>query len=144
MIRRRPNRFVNLIYDGDWHTRMITALGLAREGTRSQEILAAIEVLERLLAKNDECVHTVTAFLSVPPSMDAQFLLNHVEQSVDVEPAALKLAPDGHVELTITARGDREHVHCMAKAILSSGLSTAKARIWADAMFSSGLPKLVS
>lgn len=133
-MRSRPNRFMNLIYNGDWHTRLSNVLGLAREGTGSQEILAAIEVLERLLASTDECIHTVTASRPVPPSMSAQFLMGYIKESIDVEPAALKLALNGDVELTITARGDREHVESMARAILSSGLSSAKAKIWAEAI----------
>lgn len=131
-MKNRPNRFRGLFYNGDWHTRLVTALKLAKEGTCSQELLAAIEVLERQLAQTDECVHTVTAIQVVPSSMRAQFLLNHIRQCVDVEPATLLLAQNGDIELTITARGNREHVHSMAEAILSSGLASAKARIWIE------------
>lgn len=133
-MRTRPNRFRGLFYNGDWHTKLITALQLAKEGTCSQELLATIAVLEHQLAQTDECVHTVTATQTVPPSMGVQFLLGHIERCIDVEPANLQLAPNGEIELTITARGDRDHVLHMAEAILSSGLSTARARIWADTM----------
>lgn len=131
-MKNRPNRFRGLLYNGDWHTSLVTALDLAKAGTRSQEMLAAIEILERKLALADECVHTVTAVQAVPHSMGAQFLLTHIQQCVDVEPATVRLAPSGDIELTITARGSREHVLSMAEAILSSGLSSAKVKIWAE------------
>ena len=133
-MRTRPNRFRGLFYNGDWHTKLITALQLAKEGTCSQELLATIAVLEQQLAQTDECVHTVTATQIVPPSMGVQFVLSHIEQCVDVEPAAIRLNSNGHIELTITARGNRQHVLGMAEAILSSGLSSAKARLWADSV----------
>lgn len=131
-MENRPNRFRSLFYNGDWHTKLVTALQLAKEGTCSQELLAAIAVLERQLAQTDECVHTVTATQIVPPSMAAQFVLSHIERCVDVKPATLRLAPTGEIELTITGRGNREHVLSMAEAILSSGLASARARIWVD------------
>jgi len=127
-----PNRYRGLFYDGDWHTKLVTALKLAKEGTHSKGILSAVEVLERQLAQEDECIHTVTATQTIPPSMRAHFLLEHVGQFIDVEPATLNLATNGDIELTITARGNREHVLDMAKAILSSGLTAANARIWVD------------
>lgn len=131
-MKNRPNRFRGLYYNGDWHTKLITALQLAKEGTCSQEMLSAIAVLEHQLAQTDECVHTVTATQAVPPSMGAQFVLSHIEQCVDVKPATIRLAPNGEIELTITGRGSREHVLSMAEAILSSGLASSRARIWVD------------
>ncbi|WP_295003511.1 hypothetical protein [uncultured Dechloromonas sp.] len=131
-MKNRPNRFRGLLYNGDWYKKLVTALKLAKEGTCSQELLATIEVLERQLSQADECLHTVTAIQVVPSSMRAQFLLNHIRQCVDVEPATLLLAQNGDIELTITARGSREHVHSMAEAILSSGLALAKAKIWIE------------
>ncbi len=132
---KRPNRFRGLFYNGDWHTSLLTALQLAREGTCSQEISATIDVLERQLAKTDECVHTVTALVAIPLSMDAHFLMSHVTPCVDVQPATLTLTPTGDIELTVTARGTREHVFCMAQAILNQGLRSAKAKIWVDTFF---------
>lgn len=129
---RNPNRFRGLFYNGDWHTKLVRALKLAKEETNSNSILSTIEILEGLLALEDECIHTVTATQNVPPSMGAHFLLEHVGQCIDVEPATLNLAANGAIELTITARGNREHVLDVAKAILSSGLSSAKARLWVD------------
>lgn len=129
-MRTRPNRWMKLFYDGDWHTTLTNALRLAREGTRSQEKLAAVTVLERLLAWDDECIHTITFVQPAPPGMDAKFLMKHIEQSIDVEPAALSLSPNEEIELTITARGDWNHVNGMAKAIFSSGVSKANSEIW--------------
>lgn len=131
----RPNRFRGLVYNGDWHTRLVTALQLAKESSYSQGVLAAIEVLERQLEQTDECVHTVTASQTVPASMGAQFLLSHIEQCVDVKPATLRLAHNGDIELTITSRGSREHVLSMAEAIFSSGLSSARAKTWIETAF---------
>lgn len=131
----RPNRFRGLVYNGDWHTRLVTAIQLAKEGTGSQDILATIEALERQLTQTDECIHTVTATQAVPLNMDTQFLMSYIKQSIDVEPATLNLATNGDIELTITARGDRKHVYSLANAILSSGLAGAKAKIWVEMLF---------
>lgn len=134
ILRNRPNRFRGLVYNGDWHTKLVTALRLARDGTGSKEMLATIEVLERQLVQTDECVHTVTATQAVPFSMGALFLLNHIKQTIDVEPSTLNVSPNGDIELTITARGDRDHVFSLAQAILSSGLARAKGAILVETM----------
>lgn len=123
----RPNRFHNLFYDGDWHTQLATALMLAKNSTASQELVAAIEILEHQLVKTDECIHTVTVVQTVPLGMEATFLMNCIEQCIDVAPANLCLASTGHIELTITARGDRKGVQSMAASILWYGVAQAKA-----------------
>ncbi|WP_265946234.1 hypothetical protein [Dechloromonas sp. A34] len=128
----RPNRFHNLFYDGDWHTQLATALMLAKKSTASQELVAAIEILENQLAKNDECIHTVTVVQAVPLGMEAAFLMNCIEQCIDVAPANLCQTSTGHLELTITARGDRKGVQSMAASILSYGVAQAKAMISAS------------
>jgi len=134
----RPNRFRGLVYDGDWHRMLVDAAQLAKAGTRSKDLLAAVEVLEQQLAKTDECLHTVTALQAVPSSIDVQFLMKHIEQCIDIRPATLQLTSTGEIELMITARGSREHVQSMATVILSSGLSRAEAEIWAEVTFRSG------
>ena len=65
-MRRRPNQFANLVYDGDWHSKLVSVLKLAKEGSRSQEIHRAIATLEQLLSESDECLYTVTATQPVP------------------------------------------------------------------------------
>lgn len=122
----RPNRFHNLVADGDWHTRLSTALKLAKNATASQELFASIEVLEHQLSENDECVHTVTMVQPVPLGMDTRFLMKCIELFIDVEPSNLCLTSTGHLELTITARGDQNGVQDMAKLILSHGVAEAK------------------
>jgi hypothetical protein len=129
----RPNKYRGLFYDGDWHTKLANAVHLAKAGTQSNDLLSAIEVLEHQLAKTDECVHTVIAVQAVPQNMDGQFLLLHVERCIDVHPATLQLNSAGEIELKITARGTWGDVQSMATAILYSGLSRAKAEIWAEA-----------
>lgn len=128
-IKYHPNRFHGLFPDGDWHTRLATALVLAKSDTTSRELVAAIEVLEQLLAKNDECRHTVTAVQSPPLGMEAAFLMSCIEQCIDVEPANLCLTSTGQIELTITARGYLSTVQGMAALILSRGMAEAKAII---------------
>ena len=125
----RPNRFHNLFYDGDWHTQLATALVLAKKSTASQELVAAIEGLEHQLVKNDECSHTVTAVQTIPIGMEASFLMNCIEQCIDVEPANLCLTSTGHIELTITARGNLNSAQNMAASILSYGVAQAEAII---------------
>lgn len=126
---RRPNRFHSLFYDGDWHTQLATALVLAKNSTASQELVAAIEVLEHQLVKNDECIHTVTVVQTIPLGMEASFLMNCIEQCIDVEPANLCLTSTGHIELMITARGNLNRVQRMAASILSYGVAQAEATI---------------
>lgn len=130
-MRSRPNRFVNLFYDGDWHSRLISSLKLAKEGSCSQKIQGAIGTLEELLSESDECIHTVTVTQPIPTGMAPNFALECVRECIDVTPAELTLSADGELALTITARGAREHVYGMAKAILKCGISTARAAIWA-------------
>lgn len=135
-MRRHPNRLLNLVvYDGDWHTRLVTALELARDGTRSKDLLSAIEVFEHQLLKSDTCIHTVTAVQVVPLGMDVELLKSCIEECIDVQPATLQIASGRNIELTITARGSLEHVHRMATSILSSGFSVAKAKMWAELNF---------
>lgn len=125
----RPNRFHNLFYDGDWHTQLATALVLAKKSTASQELVAAIEVLEHHLVKNDECTHTVTVVQTIPIGMEASFLMNCIEQCIDLEPANLCLNSRGQIELMITARGSLNRVQSMAASILSYGVAQAKSLI---------------
>ena len=131
----RPNLYRDLVFNGDWHTRLVTDLQMAKEGTRSLEILAAIDVLERQLAKTDECVHTATAYL-IPDSINEIFLISHIKKYVDIQPSTLALASNGNIELTLTARGDYEYVHGMAQSILNRGLSSARGKIRADTVAS--------
>lgn len=126
---RRPNRFHNLFYDGDWHTQLATALVLAKNSTASQELVAAIEILEHQLEKNNECIHTVAVIQKVPVGMEAAFLMNCIEQCIDVAPANLCLTSTGHLELRITARGNLNRVQGMAASILSYGVAQAEAII---------------
>lgn len=128
----RPNRFHNLFFDGDWHTRLATALLLAKNATASEELFAAIEVLESQLTKNDECIHTVTLIQEVPIGVESKFLMKCIVRCIDVQPANLCQNSDGHIELTITARGNPSSVHGMAALILSRGVSQAQAIIAAS------------
>lgn len=130
-MRRRPNQFANLVYDGDWHSKLVSVLKLAKEGSRSQEIHRAIATLEQLLSESDECLHTVTATQPVPRGIAPDFAMECVEECIDVTPGELKLSIHGELALTITARGDREHVVGMAMSILKCGVNHAKAAIWA-------------
>lgn len=129
-MRSRPNRFSNLFYHGDWHSRLVSSLKLAKEGGCSPEIQGVIVILEKLLSESDECIHTVTVTQTIPIGMAPNFALECVRDCIDVTPAELSLSADGELSLTITARGAREHVLGMAKAILKCGVSTARAAIW--------------
>lgn len=129
-MRSRPNRFANLFYDGDWHSRLISSMELAKKGSRSQEILSAIATLEQLLSESDECQHTVMAVQAVPAGIALEFALDCVRECIDVTPAEIRLSASGELVLTITGRGDYGHVQLMAKSILSCGINRARAAIW--------------
>ncbi|NTV69831.1 MAG: hypothetical protein HGA71_06755 [Azonexaceae bacterium] len=128
----RPNRFRNLFYDGDWHSQLATALMLAKNSTTSQELVTSIQTLEQQLMKTDECIHTVTVVQTIPLGMEAAFLMNCIEQYIDVEPANLCLTSTGHIELMITARGNLSAVQSMAASILSYGVARANGIISAE------------
>lgn len=129
-MRTRLNPFRGLIYDGDWHTRLVASLKLAKEETGSTEIRIAIEVLEKQLANIDECIHTATAVQDVPVEIEVNFLMKHVRKDIDVELASAQITSSGQIELTLTGRGSRQHVQGMASSILSHALSAARAEIW--------------
>lgn len=131
-MRSRPNRFANLFYDGDWHSRLVSSLKLAKEGSCSQTIQEAIGKLEQLLSDYDECIHTVTATHPVPTGIAPSFAVECVRECIDIAPADITLSNDGDLVLTLTARGAREHVLGMARSILKCGANSAKAAIWAS------------
>ena len=129
-MRIRVNPFRNLIYNGDWHSRLLASLALAKEETGSNQIRIAIDALEEQLASIDECIHTVTVAQDVPVEIDAKFLMSHVQKVIDVEPAWAQFTTSGQIALTVTGRGSSQHVEDIASAVLRRGLSVAKADVW--------------
>ena len=91
-MRSRPNRFARLFYDGDWHSRLVSSLKLAKEGGCSQEIQRAIATLEQLLSESDECIHTVTATQPIPKGMAPNFALECVRECIDVTTVEQRLS----------------------------------------------------
>lgn len=120
---RHRNLFRGLVYDGDWHTRLCSALALARKGTESAEILDAIVRLEDLLAKRDECVHNVSASLDVPAALDPAHTHRQLEDELAEEQGNLKLLMPRTLELTITLRGSRRGAEAEAQDMLRRAMS---------------------
>lgn len=120
---RHRNLFRGLVYDGDWHTRLCSALALARKGAESAEILEAIVRLEDLLALRDECVHKVSVNLDVPDELDPAHTHRQLFEELAAEQGELKLLAPRTLELTITLRGSRPGAEAEAQDMLRRALT---------------------
>ncbi|WP_295002178.1 hypothetical protein [uncultured Dechloromonas sp.] len=120
---RHRNLFRGLVYDGDWHTRLCSALALARKGVESAEIMEAIVRLEDLLAQRDECVHKVSVSLDVPDELDPAHTHRQLFEELAAEQGELKLLVPRTLELTITLRGSRSRAEAEARGMLRRALT---------------------
>ncbi len=127
-----------IFYNGDWHTKLLSALKPAKVETSSPEVRRAIESLEKLLATSDECIHTVTVMREMPDGLDGTQVMCHVQNIIRGERASAALKFANAIELTLTARGSRRHVVLAANTLLSEGISAAKAEVWARLRFGEG------
>lgn len=119
---RHRNLFRGLVYDGDWHTRLCSALALARKGAESAEILEAIGRLEDLLGQRDECVHKVSVSLDVPDELDPAHTHRQLFEELAAEQGELKLLVPRTLELTVTLRGSRSRAEAEARGMLRRAL----------------------
>lgn len=128
MIKCERERFSGLVYDGDWHARLIHLLALAKDDTKSPEIQAVITTLQDLLQKNDECVHTVTVRKPAPTGIDRDFIASWLREepwsadSVDFEEG-------GIMAVTITHRGSLDNAHYVAERCVNSAMCEIMLRI---------------
>ena len=128
MIKRERERFSGLVYDGDWHTRLIHLLALAKDDTKSSEIRAAIATLQRLMQKNHECVHAVTVRRPAPTGINPVFIASCLKEepwsadSVDFEEG-------GIMAVTITHRGSWDNAHYVADHCVIRAMNEVMSRI---------------
>lgn len=125
MVKRR-NPFEGLVYYGDWHTPLLRWLDAAEEGTCSPKMLVAIAGMKKLLAENDECIHTVEAVARVPEGMEVEFAADCVRDTRYGEEVLVSLGENRSISLTTTVRGDREYAEHCAQRLLSEGISRAQ------------------
>lgn len=120
---RHRNLIRGLVYDGDWHTRLCSALALAKVGAESAEIRETIARLEDLLARRDECIHNVSASLDVPAELDPAHTCRQLADELAAEQGDLKLLLPRTLVLTLTLRGSRSCAEAEARGMLRQALS---------------------
>lgn len=120
---RHRNLIRGLVYDGDWHTRLCSALALAKKGVESDEIRETIARLEDLLSKRDECAHSVSASLDVPSELDPAHTHRQLFEELAADQGDLKLLLPRTLVLAITLRGSRSGAEAEARGMLRRALS---------------------
>ncbi|NMF96153.1 hypothetical protein GPA27_01915 [Aromatoleum toluolicum] len=123
---KRRNPFEGLVYNGDWHTPLLRWLDTAEEDTSSDKLLEAIAGMKKLLAENDECVHTRTAVARVPEGIEVEFAADCTRNTRHGEEVSVSVGEDRDISLTVTVRGDREYAERCAKQLLSEGIYRAE------------------
>lgn len=121
-----PLRFESFMNDGDWHSRLVTALELAEQGTQNDEIKSAAANLMELLSSIDECRHTVSVEEELPEIINPEVILARARVALKSTPGKVDLLPPRTIRLTIVWRGSIEHVSYIAQLILSKALIVAK------------------
>ncbi|NMF86935.1 hypothetical protein [Aromatoleum petrolei] len=122
----KSNRHENLVYHGDWHTALLSALALAEEGTSTPSFLAAFAELRALLIEHDECAHTVTVRRPFPNGFDAQFVADCVRGYLEDDGATLDVSEEGHITVTMTKRGSPEYAQFWVTTEVERGIACAK------------------
>ena len=128
MIKCDRERFSGLVYDGDWHARLIHLLALAKDDTKSPEIQAAITTLQKLLQTKDECVHAVTVRKPAPTGIDPVFIASCLKEepwSAD----SVGFEEGGIMAVTITHRGSWDNAYYVAERCVNSAMDEVMARI---------------
>ena len=100
------------------------------------EIRKSIEALETLLARTDECIHTVTRTTQVPRGIDANVVHQYLLEQIQGEQASLTRTSPTVFELTITGRGNLGSVEATAEHVLELGIIEAKSKAWVAVQFS--------
>lgn len=125
-MKKRINPFDGLVYDGDWHSRLLVALKLAKEDATSTELQNAIVEFERVLVKHDECLQTVTAFRLLPLGIEPDFVVECTTSTSYGEVADVSLTGNGSIALTLTMRGSLNHVEHRAASLMERGIAAAR------------------
>ena len=107
--------------NGDWHTRLLSALGSAKS-TSSPELLALILPLEKYLKANDECIHNAVVKLQIPDNIDIHEVINSLSTTVMTCSFGEKLfigqCNERLLLVAATDRGSRETVEkCVESAV---------------------------
>lgn len=124
--QRRFNPYGPLVYNGDWYSRLLNALKSVDENTSVPQVRTAAFHLIDLLAKHDECIHSVTATAPLPEKLDPAYVLSCVEDPASGDAVRVTLVEPRSIALTLTTRGSRDFVESQAKCLLESGISYAK------------------
>lgn len=119
-------RFESFMDDGDWHSRLMTALELAEQGTQNDKLRIATANLKELLISIDECRHTVSVQEELPSLIDPVVVLSRVQDALKLTGGKVDLLHPRTIRLTIVWRGSLEHVGHVAKLLLTKALVLAK------------------
>jgi len=125
---KRPRPFSQLLYDGDWHSRLVEALELAQESVISEEIRDAISPLLRLLAERDECLHVITLTKTVPKDVGAEYVAECARDQRFDDDITVEVVGPGVVSLTLTKRGSRESAERLAESLVEEAIHDARWR----------------
>lgn len=119
-------RFESFMDDGDWHSRLMTALDLAEQGTQNEKLKSAAATLKELLSSIDECRHTVSVQELLHALIDPVVVLARVQDALKSTGGKVDLLHPRTIRLTIVLRGSPEHVGHVAKLLLTKALVLAK------------------
>lgn len=119
-------RFESFMDEGDWHSRLMTALELAEQGTQNDKLRIATANLKELLISIDECRHTVSVQEELPSLIDPVVVLSRVQDALKSTGGKVDLLHPRTIRLTIVWRGSIEHVGHVAQLLLTKALVLAK------------------
>lgn len=125
-MKLKRHRHENLDYHGDWHTKLMTALRLAQEGTSTPELLEAFRHLRDLLAMNDECKHMVSVRHPFPLWLDAAFVATCIRDYLEDDAAAIDISEPGYVTVQMVKRGTADYANGWVASEVERGIRHAK------------------
>lgn len=102
-------RFKDLLYWGDWHMPLNTALDRAFEGTESPRLKELITQLKSELKLHDECIHTITMNYRFPAEIDGRMFIKKLKESAP-DSVTLELVETSELLVSVTERGSLESV----------------------------------
>lgn len=115
-----------LVYDGDWHLRLMNALNLAEKEAISLELQASIKALQQLLLLNEECLQRVTVTKPLPKGMDYKFACEHVRAACrEGEEVNFHPGDPTQIAMTVVMRGSLSYVSSRVDVIVKNGLRSA-------------------
>lgn len=117
------------ILDGDWHKQLREALIVAENSTSSPHILKHVAQLKAAMAREDECIHTITIRQPIPLGCDTDYIVQKLKFS-NCEDARIDTDEPGFISINFTRRGNRKYVEERAMKDVAIAMRAAK-QLWA-------------